>query len=189
MGNAGSEQAGSGRRPALAAYVSGHGRSTPNWTLLYQATFDVIDDYHQLTKVMWPPIKAGAFGLPFVVGFMSERQAPGPGEQMSLRNVVLRFADPASASGAPRACNQSDGHAPTPDVTPIVTEPEQAIPIPGHPDAGGPADVSGRLPDRERTDHASTRTAPTCLCKSCDAPPGPIAKHRWPRARSTFNYR
>jgi len=79
----------------------------------------------------------GAWSLPFVVGFMSQRHtAPGASPQKSLRNAVLRFADPGSASAAAQGFFGKAMAMPrTRDVTPIVTEPERAVPIPGHPDA------------------------------------------------------
>ncbi len=57
---------------------------------------------------------------------------------MSLRNAVLRFADPASAATAAQGMHARAMDMPrVPDVTPIVTEPERAIPIPGHSNATG----------------------------------------------------
>jgi hypothetical protein len=137
LGNAGSEQAGrlvEGRR--MASYVVGPWQVDPDLNAPTSGDVDVIDDYHQLgTKAMWPPIEAGAFGLPFIVGFLSQRHAPGPGQQKSLRNIVLRFAAPGSASAAAQGFFDHAMAMPrAPDVTPIVTEPEQAISIPGHPD-------------------------------------------------------
>jgi hypothetical protein len=137
MGTAGSEQTGrlvEGRR--MASYVVGPWQVDPELDAPPSGDVDVIDDYHQLgTKAMWPPIEAGAFGLPFIVGFLSQRQTGGSGQQKSLRNIVLRFADPGSASAAAQGFFDHAMAMPrTPDVTPIVTEPEQAVPIPGHPD-------------------------------------------------------
>jgi hypothetical protein len=135
LGNAGSDQAGrlvEGRR--MASVTVGPWQVDPELDAPLSGDVDVIDNYHQLgTKAMWPPIEAGAFGLPFIVGFLSQRHARGAGEQKSLRNIVLRFADPGSASAAAQGFyNHAMAMPRTPDVTPIVTEPEQAVPIPGH---------------------------------------------------------
>ncbi|OBI81236.1 hypothetical protein [Mycobacterium sp. 1245805.9] len=138
LGNAGSEDAGrlvEGRR--MAAFVVGPWQADPSLTTPgSNSSATVIKDFDQLSKVVWTPITGGAFNLPFVVGFVSERQTPGPSPQMSLRNAVLRFANPASAASAAQGMHAKAMAMPRlPSATPIVTEPEQAIPIPGHPDA------------------------------------------------------
>jgi hypothetical protein len=140
LGNARSEHTGSlveGRR--LAAHVVGPWQADPALTAPGSNTpAAVIDDFNQLSRVTWAPIMGGAYGLPFVVGFMSERQTPGPNPQMSLRNAVLRFADPSSAAKGAQGMHARAMDMPrVVSATPIVTEPEQAIPIPGHPDAAG----------------------------------------------------
>lgn len=138
LGDAGSQQAGrlvEGRR--MAAYVAGPWQADPALTVAGSGTpATVIQDFHDFATVMWPPIAGGAYGASFVVGFMSERQAPGRDPQASLRNAVLRFADATSASAAAQNMSARARNMPRdPRATPIVTEPEQAIPIPGHPDA------------------------------------------------------
>lgn len=138
LGRAGSEHAGrlvEGRR--MAAYVVGPWEADP---ALAAAGSDspatVIEDFGQLARVTWPPIAGGAHGLPLVVGFMSERQTPGPDAQTSLRNAVLEFADPNSAATAAQNMAAAARNMPRdPRATPIVTAPEQPIPITGHPDA------------------------------------------------------
>jgi hypothetical protein len=137
LGTADSEQAGrlvEGRR--MAGYVVGPWQADPALIGQFNGSA-VLDNEHQLgTTVVWAPISAGAWSLPFVVGFMSERHTVGPDSAMSLRNAVTRFADPGSASAAAQGMFAHAMNMPrTPDVTPIVTEPERAIPIPGHPDA------------------------------------------------------
>lgn len=138
LGDAGSEQAGrlvEGRR--MAAYVVGPWQADPTLAVAgSDSPASVIEDFGQFDRVTWPPIARGAHGLPFVVGFMSERQSAGADPQSSLRNVVLRFIDPASASAAARNMAGVARNMPRdPRATPIVTAPEQAIPIAGHPDA------------------------------------------------------
>lgn len=139
LGAAGSPQAGrlvEGRR--MAGYVVGPWQADPALDARLPNDVAVIENYDQLgVAVMWPPIAGGAWSLPFVVGFMSQRHtAPSAGPQKSLRNAVLRFADPGSASAAAQGFFAKALDMPrTRDVTPIVTEPERAIPVPGHPDA------------------------------------------------------
>jgi len=140
LGDAGSARAGTlieGRR--MAAYVVGPWQADATLTAAgAQTTATVIESFDQLARVVWAPIAGGAYGLPFVVGFSSERQSPGTDPQMSLRNAVLRFADAAMASAAAQNMSARAMSMPrVPSATPIVTAPEQAIPIPGHPDAAG----------------------------------------------------
>jgi len=140
LGNAGSDEAGrlvEGRR--MAAHVVGPWQADPTLTAVgSNSAATVIKDFGQLSQVLWTPIIGGAFNLPFVVGFMSERQTPGPDPRMSLRNAVLRFANPTSATAAARGMHDKAMSMPrVPSATPIVTEPEQAVSIPGHPDAPG----------------------------------------------------
>lgn len=121
----------------MAAYVVGPWQPDP---ALAAAGSDspatVIEDFDQFGRVTWPPIAGGAHALPFVVGFMSERQTAGADPQSSLRNAVLRFIDPSSAATAAHNMASVARNMPRdPRATPIVTEPEQAVPIPGHPDA------------------------------------------------------
>lgn len=138
LGDAGSEQAGrlvEGRR--LAAYVVGPWQADPTLAAAgSDSPATVIEDFGQFDRVTWAPIAGGAHGLPFVVGFASERQTAGPDPQSSLRNVVLRFSDPGSASLAAHNMTDASRSMPRdPRATPIVTEREQALPIAGHPDA------------------------------------------------------
>ncbi len=138
LGAAGSDQAGrlvEGRR--MAAYVVGPWQADPALSSPDSTgSATVITAFEQLSKVVWTPIMGGAYNLPFVVGFSSERQTPGPNPQMSLRNAVLRFANTASAASAAQGMQARAMSMPRlPSATPIVTEPERAIPVPGHPDA------------------------------------------------------
>ncbi|SON59757.1 hypothetical protein MSIMFI_01241 [Mycobacterium simulans] len=139
LGDAGSEQAGrlvEGRR--MAAYVVGPWQADNTLTAVGSNRASVIEDFAQLSRVVWTPIMGGAYNLPFVVGFTSERQTSRPDAQMSLRNAVLRFADPAAATAAAQGMSARAMNMPrVPSVTPIVIEPERAVPVPGHPDAAG----------------------------------------------------
>ncbi|MGH3968471.1 MAG: DUF7373 family lipoprotein, partial [Mycobacterium sp.] len=139
LGNAGSEDAGrlvEGRR--MAAYVVGPWQTDPALVTLGSAGASVIAVPQDLGRVVWPPISGGAYNLPLVVGFVSERQTPGPDPQMSLRNTVLRFISPSVASEAAQNMTTAARNMPRiPSATPIVTEPERPLPIPGHPEAAG----------------------------------------------------
>jgi hypothetical protein len=123
----------------MAAYVVGPWQADPALsTPGSNSPATVVPDIDHFSRVTWAPIVAGAYHLPFVVGLTSERQTPGPDPQMSLRNAVLRFAGAATATSAAQGMHDRAMSMPrVPNVTPIVTEPEQAIPIPGHPDASG----------------------------------------------------
>jgi hypothetical protein len=139
LGNAGSEQAGrlvEGRR--MAGYVVGPWQADQTLTAAGSNSAAVIAQHNDLGLAAWPPIAGGAYNLPLVVGFISERQTPGPNPQMSLRNVVLRFNSSLDASAAANNMTSAARHMPrVPNTTPLVTEPERAIPIPNHPDAAG----------------------------------------------------
>jgi hypothetical protein len=139
LGNAGSEHAGrlvEGRR--MAAYVVGPWEIEPTLVGAVSSGAAVIDDPHGLSRAAWPPIAGGAYNLPLVVGFVTERQTPGPNPKMSLRNTVLRFVNPSVASEAAQNMTTAARNMPRiPSATPIVTEPERPLPIPGHPDASG----------------------------------------------------
>lgn len=140
LGNAGSDHAGrlaEGRR--MAAYVIGPWQADPTLTTAgTDSPATVVETFEQLSHVLWIPILGGAYNLPLVVGFSSERQTPGPNPQMTLRNAVVRFADTTTAATAAHGMHDHAMHMPRdPRATPIVTEPEQVIPIPGHPEAAG----------------------------------------------------
>ncbi|HWF28806.1 MAG TPA: hypothetical protein VG327_10595 [Mycobacterium sp.] len=140
LGTAGSEDDGrliEGRR--MANYLIGPWQADASLTAQGSSSAaEVIEDFRQISRVTWTPILGGVYGLPFVVGFMSERQTPGPDPQLSLRNAVLRFADPTAASiGAQGMYTKAMAMPRVPSATPIVTEPERAVPVPGHPDASG----------------------------------------------------
>jgi hypothetical protein len=138
LGTAGSEQAGrlaEGRR--MAGYVVGPWQADPALIARLPNDTAVLDNEDQVgTTLVWPAIAAGAWSFPFVVGFMSERRTSGPASAMSLRNAVLRYPDPIFASAAAQGMFARATAMPRdPTVTPIVTEPERAVPIAGHSDA------------------------------------------------------
>jgi hypothetical protein len=176
LGTAGSEQAGrlvEGRR--MASYTVGPWQADPLLDAHQTGDVDVVEDYDGIgRKVMWPPIMAGAFGLPFVVGFTSQRHTSGPGPQKSLRNAVLRFTNPRSASSAAQGFFDHAMAMPrTVDVTPIVTDPEQAIAIPGHPEAKAALLTFQDGPQTVKELTVSTSHGPYVLIQVVRCPTGP----------------
>lgn len=140
LGNAGSDHIGrivEGQR--MAGYVVGPWQADATLSVAgSDSPATIIETFEHLSHVLWTPIVGGAYNLPLVVGFSSERQTPGPAPQMMLRNAVVRFADPATATTAAQGMHDRSLHMPRdPRATPIVTAPEQTIPIPGHPEAAG----------------------------------------------------
>lgn len=139
LGNAGSLDVGrlvEGRR--MAPYVVGPWQVDPTLVGANSSGASVIAVSLDLSRATWPPIAGGTYNLPFVVGFVSERQTPGLNPQMSLRNTVIRFISPSVASQAVQNMTTAARNMPRiPSATPIVTEPERPLPIPGHPEANG----------------------------------------------------
>jgi hypothetical protein len=139
LGAAGSQDAGrlvEGRR--MAAYVVGPWQVDPTLVGANSSGAAVIAVPLDLGRAVWAPISGGAYNLALVVGFVSERQTPGPNPQMSLRNTVLRFISPSVASEAAQNMTTASRNMPRmPSATPIVTEPERPLPIPGHPESNG----------------------------------------------------
>jgi hypothetical protein len=83
-------------------------------------------------------VSAGAFGQPFVVGFVADRHNADQSAPMSLRNGVLRFADDRAAGDAVAAMTSSTMTLPLDaSVRPALTESPSAIPVPGHPGSSG----------------------------------------------------
>lgn len=97
----------------------------------------VIDTHEQLDQVLWAWEVGAAWNQPFLVGFTSQRHSV-TGPTKMLRNAVLRFRDDASASTVAQAIYDKAMSFPrVEDSTPLVTEPEQGTPVPGHPDSHG----------------------------------------------------
>ena len=83
-------------------------------------------------------VAAGLFGQPFVVGFVADRHNADSAAPMSLRNGVLRFADPRAAADAVTSMTSSTMTLPVDSsVHPVLIEPPVAIPVPGHPESSG----------------------------------------------------
>jgi hypothetical protein len=83
-------------------------------------------------------VAAGLFGQPFVVGFAADRHNTDASAPMSLRNLVLRFADDRAAADAVAAMTNSTLQIPLDaSVHPVLIEPPVVIPVPGHPESSG----------------------------------------------------
>ena len=137
-GTAGSDQGGrlaEGHR--MANYTVGPWQVDPALRAHVAGDAAVLDTPLQVSQVVWPWIAGAALHQPFLVGFSSERRSTtGPHKQ--LRNAVLRFADDRTASTvAQDFYDKTMSYPRVEDITPIVTEPEQSVPIPGHADAHG----------------------------------------------------
>jgi hypothetical protein len=122
----------------MAAYTVGPWQADPALTARLSNDVAVVENYDQLgSTVLWAWVAGGAWSLPFVVGFMSQRTSTA-GPPKSLRNAVLRFGDDRSATAAAQGFfDKAMAFPRVGDIMPVVTEPEQAVPIPGHPDSHG----------------------------------------------------
>jgi hypothetical protein len=82
-----------------------------------------------LESVMAPEAAQAGYRHEFLNGYASYREANG---QKKLFNVVLRMADPESASAAAREMGKATLDEPLEFVPPVT---KSAMPIPGHPEA------------------------------------------------------
>ncbi|OOK65267.1 hypothetical protein BZL29_7985 [Mycobacterium kansasii] len=80
LGNAGSDHIGrivEGQR--MAGYVVGPWQADATLSVAgSDSPATIIETFEHLSHVLWTPIVGGAYNLPLVVGFSSERQTPGP---------------------------------------------------------------------------------------------------------------
>jgi hypothetical protein len=120
----------------MAAYTVGPWQVDPDLTAHQPSDVAVVENYDQLgLKVVWAWVAGGAWALPFEVGFVSQRASAADPKTL-LRNAVLRFGDDRSAAVAAQGFYDKAMAFPRVEtIMPVVTEPEQSIPIPGHPDS------------------------------------------------------
>jgi hypothetical protein len=175
LGLAMTEQAGrlaEGRR--MAAAVVGPWQADPALVVSGGDPATVVVTDQDRGRVTWPQIIGiGLYGLPFVVGFVSDRHTAAPAGQNSLRNAVLRFADPAAATAAVQGMAAASLHMPRiPSATPM-TEPERSIPIPGHPEAAATVLTFLDGTDTVREVNAFTARGPFVLLQVVRAAEGP----------------
>jgi hypothetical protein len=141
MGNADGEQAGrevEGRR--MAGYVVGPWQVDPALSRLTSGGPALMTDFKQLGAVVYATTMYQARAVSLIVGFSSERGVADPAEPTRLRNAVLRFPDPATATAV--AQGLFDGAMnrlvmPDDSVDPVPAEPVRGIPVPGHPELSG----------------------------------------------------
>ncbi|HEX9833577.1 MAG TPA: hypothetical protein VGA66_10915 [Mycobacterium sp.] len=140
LGLAGTDEVGrlvEGRR--LAGFVVGPWQVDPALTRAGAGSARVVERRNQISQVVWPSMLTRFPALPLVVGFVSERTSADPNDPTLLRNAVLQYPYPRTASMV--ADGLADG-ALNIAVTdraggPVPTEPVRAVPIPGHPEATG----------------------------------------------------
>jgi hypothetical protein len=100
----------------------------------------VITDRLGIGTIIYPEMLTRSSLLPIIVGFSCERSAADPKDPTSLRNAVLRVADPGAATTiadglAAGGLNMPPAVLKTASLIP--TEPIRAVPIPAHPEATG----------------------------------------------------
>lgn len=164
-GVAGSQQAGRlVEGHLMAAYTVGPWQADPALTTRQSNDAAVIEDFQQLgTEVLWAWVAGAVNSLPFIVGFMSQRTSAAR-PHTSLRNAVLRFGDDHAATQAAHGIYDKAMSFPrVADSMPVVTEPEQAQPIPGHPDAHGALVTYQEGADRVQELIAATSHGPYVL--------------------------
>jgi hypothetical protein len=145
--------------PALSAYLAGE--------------VAVLTTHKSLDQVLWAWETGAALNQSFLVGFTSQRHSvTGPAKV--LRNAVLRFPDNASASAVAQGIYDKAMSFPrTDDSTPLVTEPEQPAPIPGHPDSHGALVTYQEGADRIQELDVATAHGPFVLVQISRCATGP----------------
>jgi hypothetical protein len=111
----------------MAGYVTGPWEVDPALIEAFPPQAVVIKNADALSIFLDKDDAAVAGRHDFVNGFHTARQIAS--QQRSLRNAVLRFADPAAASAAATELAQTELAKPVSGAT------RTAVPIPGHPDA------------------------------------------------------
>jgi hypothetical protein len=127
-----------GRR--MAGYVVGPWQVDSRLTRPGPTGAVVITDRLGIGTIVYPEMLTRSSLVPIIVGFSCERNAADPNDPTSLRNAVLRTADPGAATTiteglAAGALNMPPAVLKTASMIP--TEPIRAIPIQGHPEATG----------------------------------------------------
>jgi len=183
-GTASSEQAGrliEGHR--MAAFTIGPWQVDPALSARLPDDAVVVENYDQIgSKVLWAWVAGGAFSLPFEVGFVSQRTGDAARKTL-LRNAVLRFGDDRSATFAAQGFYEKAMAFPRVEtIMPVVTEPEQSVPIPGHPDTHGALITYQEGAERRQELIVSTQHGPYVLVQVVHCATGsdcaaPLAAH------------
>ena len=138
LGQAGTDEAGQlveGRR--MAGFVVGPWQTDPALTQIGASPAKVIQRRDEIVQVVWPAMLARLPALPLVAGFVSERTSTNPGDATLLRNAVLQYPFPQTATDAAEALRAGALNVVDHGGGPALTEPIRPVPIPGHPEATG----------------------------------------------------
>jgi hypothetical protein len=124
----------------MAGYVVGPWQVDSRLTRAGPTGAVVITDRLGIGNIIYPEMMTRSSLLPIIVGFSCERNAADPNDPTSLRNAVLRTADPDAATTIAEGIAAGGLNMPPAvlkTASMIPTEPIRAIPIPGHPEATG----------------------------------------------------
>jgi hypothetical protein len=130
-------RAAEGRR--MADIVVGPWQVDPTLSSMAGGGPALMTKFTQLTAVLYPSTLYRVQADSFVTGFSSERSAVDPKVPTKLRNAVLRFLDPDTATNVARGWTEGQLTmlVRQDSIDPIPSEPIRPIAIPGHPEAMG----------------------------------------------------
>ena len=156
LGQAGTDDVGrfiEGRR--MASYVVGPWQADPTLTRIGATSAKVVERRNQISQVIWPSMLTRFPALPLIVGFVSERTSSTPGDTTLVRNAVLQYPFPETATKVAQGLTEGAMNIAVVDNAdgPVPSEPVRSVPIPGHPG------VTGALmarPDGAKTVHELT---------------------------------
>jgi hypothetical protein len=126
-----------GRR--MADVVVGPWQVDPTLTSMAGGGPALMTKFTALTAVLYPSTLYRVQADSFVAGFSSERSAADPKVATKLRNAVLRFPDPDTATNVARGWTEGQLTmlVRQDSIDPIPSEPIRPIAIPGHPEVMG----------------------------------------------------
>jgi hypothetical protein len=125
----------------MAGFVVGPWQVDPRLTRSGPTGAVVITDRLGIgTTILYPAMLTQSSLEPIIVGFTCFRSAADPNDPTSLRNAVVRAANPDAATAiadgiAAGALNMPPAALKTAALIP--SEPVRAVPVPGHPEATG----------------------------------------------------
>ena len=156
LGEAGTDEVGrfiEGRR--MASFVVGPWQVDPTLSRIGSAPAKVLDRRNQISQVIWPSMLTRFPALPLIVGFASERTSSTPGDTTVVRNAVLQYPFPETATSVAKGLTEGALNiAVVENATgPVPSEPVRSVPIPGHPGVTGALMV---YPDGTKTVHDLT---------------------------------
>ena len=121
----------------MAGFVVGPWQVDPALTQIGASPAKVIQRRNEIVQVVWPAMLARLPSLPLVAGFVSERTSTKPGDATLLRNALLQYPFPQTATDAAEALAAGALNVVDHGGGPAMTEPVRPVPIPGHPEATG----------------------------------------------------